>query len=131
MGLLHKIISAGPAFSRMGKAFDECLQNIALCRITHNVDNLYKAAWIYFYGIQGSLEKWNWQSLRAKILIPNYIEIGRITLNQAILLTLKQIYDLAAILQVESIVTDIIKGGIMYQEKSYLISQYTKDKIRP
>lgn len=84
MGFFGKLFSAGPAMNRLAKACDETLNCLRRFDFTGDKDELYKAAWIFTYGVQMSLEKWNWNPFTTKVFIPNHPEFGRIALNYKI-----------------------------------------------
>lgn len=67
MGFFKTRFSAGLALNRLAKTCDECLRCIERYRLTNNFDEIIKAAWLYTYGIQNSLEKWNFNPISAKI----------------------------------------------------------------
>ena len=72
MGFFGKLFSAGPAMNRLAKACDETLNCLRRFDISGDKDELYKAAWIFTYGVQMSLEKWNWNPFTTKVFIPNH-----------------------------------------------------------
>lgn len=131
MGFFNKLLKAGPAMNRLAKAFDECLNSIALFHTTKDINEIYKAAWIFNYGVINSLEKWHWNTVITKIMIPNHYELGRITISQASILILNQISTVTHQLDISQIVEDILEGGKEFQDKSYLVSQNIKNKIKP
>lgn len=122
----------GLAFNRLAKSLKEILDNLRLYQLYNDIDYLYKAAWIYKFGLIDSLEKWEW-SLFAKILIPDYQMLGRITLNEAIMIVAskigKETTQLTA--QQQRLVNDIMEGKQAYDDVSYLLSLDIKEKLRP
>ena len=131
MGFLGKIFSAGPAMNRLAKACDETLNCLRRFNFSGDKDELYKAAWIFTYGVQMSLEKWNWNPFTTKIFIPNHPELGRIVLNQAIILILGSIARESKIIGEEDTVKSILDGEDGLHKYEYLVSQNMKSKIQP
>lgn len=133
MGLLKALFSgAGSAFNRMAKSFKEILDNLAKYRMYGDTDYLYKAVWLLKYGVYDSIEKWHWSSF-AKIFIPDHQELGRITLNEAILIVMGKITSSANSLSDEKrkIIENIMEGGDDYSANEYLISLELKNKLKP
>ena len=131
MGFFGKLFSAGPAMNRLAKACDETLN--CLRRFDFNIikDELYKAAWIFTYGVQMSLEKWNWNPFTTKVFIPNHPEFGRIALNQVVILILGSIARESKIIGEEGTIKSILDGDDGFNKYEYLVSQNMKSKIQP
>lgn len=131
MGFLKRFFSAGPALNRLAKTFDECFN--ALCRytITNNSDELFLAIWLFTYGIQGSIEKWHWNPYSTAIYIPNHMELGRVTINQASLIFMSSVMKHANALGIEDELTELTEQGEAFHEKSYLCSIELKNKLKP
>lgn len=127
-----RILNGGFAFQRLAKSLKCILDNVHLYHSYHNIDYLYKAAWIYKFGVIDSLEKWNW-SVFAKISIPDYQRLGRITLNEAIIIAASQIGASISELTEEEreYVNDIMAGEQAYHDVCHLLSLDDKDKLRP
>lgn len=126
MGFFKTIFSAGPALNRLAKTCDECLRCIERYRLTNNFDEIIKAAWLYTYGIQNSLEKWNFNPISAKIFIPNHQNLGRITIHQAVLIILGYISKEAKEWGREELITEIIEMDSAYFKYDYLCSMKLK-----
>lgn len=126
MGFFKTIFSAGPALNRLAKTCDECLRCIERYRLTNNFDEIIKAAWLYTYGIQNSLEKWNFNPISAKIFIPNHQNLGRITIYQAVLIILGYISKEAKEWGREELITEIIEMDSAYFKYDYLCSMKLK-----
>lgn len=122
----------GLAFNRLAKSLKEILDNLRLYQLQTDIDYLYKAAWIYKFGLIDSLEKWEW-SLLSKIFIPDYQMLGRITLNEAIMIVASKIGKEKSQLteQQQRFIDDIMEGKQAYNDVSYLLSLDLKEKIRP
>ena len=131
MGFFNKLFSAGLALNRLAKACDETLNCLRRFNFSRDKDELYKAAWIFTYGVQMSLEKWNWNPFTTKIFIPNHPEMGRIALNQAIFLILGTIDQESKEIGEEDTINSIIEGEECFHNYEYLISQNIKSKIHP
>lgn len=129
---ITRMLKGGFAFNRLAKSLKEILDNLRLYQLYHDIDYVYKAAWIYKYGVMDSLEKWNW-SLFAKISIPNYQMLGRITLNEAHLIVVSKIMKESSQLpeQQQAYIDDIMEGKQAYHDVNYLLSQEIKDKLQP
>lgn len=131
MGFFGKLFSAGPAMNRLAKACDETLNCLRRFDFTGDKDELYKAAWIFTYGVQMSLEKWNWNSFTTKVFIPNHPEFGRIALNQVVILILGSIARESKIIGEEGTIKSILDGDDGFNKYEYLVSQNMKSKIQP
>lgn len=131
MGFFKTIFSAGPALNRLAKTCDECLRCIERYRLTNNFDEITKAAWLYTYGIQNSLEKWNFNPISAKIFIPNHQNLGRITIYQAVLIILGYISKEAKEWGREELITEIIEMDSAYFKYDYLCSMKLKKRLKP
>lgn len=131
MGFFKTIFSAGPALNRLAKTCDECLRCIERYRLTNNFDEIIKAAWLYTYGIQNSLEKWNFNPISAKIFIPNHQNLGRITIYQAVLIILGYISKEAKEWGREELITEIIEMDSAYFKYDYLCSMKLKKRLKP
>ncbi|MCH5308363.1 MAG: hypothetical protein J1E58_00775 [Prevotella sp.] len=127
-----RVLKAGFAFNRLAKSLKEILDNLRLYQLNYDIDCLYKAAWIYKFGVADSLEKWNW-SLYAKISIPDYQMLGRITLNEAIMIaTSKIVKETNQLSERQQVYIDgIMEGNQAYNDVSHLLSLDIKDKLRP
>ena len=131
MGFFKTIFSAGPALNRLAKTCDECLRCIERYRLTNNFDEIIKAAWLYTYGIQNSLEKWNFNPISAKIFIPNHQNLGRITIYQAVLIILGYISKEAKEWGREELITEIIEMDSADFKYDYLCSMKLKKRLKP
>ena len=131
MGFFNRLFTAGHALNRLAKACDETLNCLRRYNFSGDKDELYKAAWIFTYGVQMSLEKWNWNPFTTKIFIPNHHELGRIALNQAAILILGSIARESEKIGEEDTVNSIIDGEDGFQKYEYLVSQSIKSKIQP
>jgi hypothetical protein len=131
MGFFGKLFSAGPAMNRLAKACDETLNCLRRFDFTGDKDELYKAAWIFTYGVQMSLEKWNWNPFTTKVFIPNHPEFGRIALNQVVILILGSIARESKIIGEEGTIKSILDGDDGFNKYEYLVSQNMKSKIQP
>lgn len=131
MGFLKRFFSAGPALNRLAKTFDECFNSIRRYAITHNSEELFRAIWLFTYGIQGSLERWHWNPYSTAIYIPNHIELGRITINQASLIFMSSIMKHANAIGIEDELIELMENEEVFHEKSYLCSIELKNKLKP
>ena len=131
MGFFGKLFSAGPAMNRLAKACDETLNCLRRFDFTGDKDELYKAAWIFTYGVQMSLEKWNWNPFTTKVFIPNHPEFGRIALNQVVILILGSIARESKIIGEEGTIKSILDGDDGFNKYEYHVSQNMKSKIQP
>ena len=120
MGLFNRLFTAGLALNRLAKACDETLNCIRRFNFSGDKDELYKAAWIFTYGVQMSLEKWNWNPFTTKIFI--HPEPGRITLNQTVILVLGSIARESKIIGEKDTVKSVLDGedGLINMNISYL-----------
>ena len=131
MGFFKTLLSAGPALNRLAKTCNECLNCIEHYRLTNNFDEIIKAAWLYTYGIQNSLEKWNFNPFSAKIFIPNHQNLGRIPINPAVFIILGYISKEAKEWGREELITEIIEMGSAYFKYDYLCSMELKNRLKP
>lgn len=131
MGFFNRLFTAGSALNRLAKACDETLNCLRRFNFSGDKDELYKAAWIFTYGVQMSLEKWNWNPFTTKIFIPNHPELGRIALNQAAILILGSIARESEKIGEEDTVNSILEGEDGFHKYEYLVSQSIKSKIQP
>lgn len=131
MGFFNILFTAGPALNRLAKACDETLNCLRRFNFSEDKDDLYKAAWIFTYGVQMSVEKWNWNPFTTKIFIPNHPELGRIDLNQAVILILGTIARESKKIGAEDTVKSIINGDDGFHKFEYLVSQNIKSIIKP
>lgn len=131
MGFLKKLFTAGPALNRLAKACDETLNCLARYNLIGDKDDLYKAAWIFTYGVQMSLEKWHWNPFTTKIFIPNHPEFGRILLNQIVVILLGNIAKESANIGEEEIINSIIDGDEGFRRYEYLVPLSLKSRIQP
>jgi hypothetical protein len=131
MGFLKNLFTAGPALNRLAKACDETLNCLARYNLIGDKDDLYKAAWIFTYGVQMSLEKWHWNPFTTKIFIPNHPEFGRILLNQIVVILLGNIAKESANIGEEEIINSIIDGDEGFRRYEYLVPLSLKSRIQP
>jgi hypothetical protein len=131
MGFLKKLFTAGTALNRLAKACDETLNCLARYNLIGDKDDLYKAAWIFTYGVQMSLEKWHWNPFTTKIFIPNHPEFGRILLNQIVVILLGNIAKESANIGEEEIINSIIDGDEGFRRYEYLVPLSLKSRIQP
>jgi hypothetical protein len=131
MGFLHDIFTAGPALNRLAKTCDECLNCIYRYKLNNDFDEIIKCTWLFRYGVLDSLEKWNWNPMSAKICIPNHMELGRIPVNQAILIILNFISRIVDEDEESDIIKDILAKGECFYEYDYLCSVEMKNKLKP
>lgn len=131
MGFFGKLFSAGPAMNRLAKACDETLNCLRRFDFSGDKDELYKAAWIFTYGVQMSLEKWNWNPFTTKVFIPNHPEFGRIALNQVVILILGSLARESKTIGEEGTIKSILDGEDGFNKYEYLVSQNMKSKIQP
>ena len=117
--------------NRLAKTFDETLNCLRRFDFSADKDELYKAAWIFTYGVQMSLEKWNWNPFTTKIFIPNHPELGRVALNQVVILILGSIARVSKIIGEEGTIKSILDGEDGFNKYEYLVSQNMKSKIQP
>lgn len=131
MGFFKKLFTAGPALNRLACACDEAMNCLKRYNFSGDRDELYKAAWIFTYGFQMSLEKWNWNPMTAKIYVPNHFELGRVTLHQIAVLILSSIVRESKKAGEEETINSILDGKYGFHKYEYLVSQNIKSKIRP
>ena len=60
-----------------------------------------------------SLEKWNWNPFTTKIFIPNHHELGRIALNQVVILILSSIARESKIIGEEDTIKSILNSATL------------------
>lgn len=125
------MLSAGFAMNRIAKSFKECFDCIAMYRVSGDSDELLKSAWIYTYGVQNSLEKWNFNPFTAKIYVPDYPQLGRCTIDHLLMMYISSMTQLGIQAGVTDIIDKIVDGGDVFNQYSYLISATMKDKLRP
>ena len=130
MGFFTKLFTAGPAFNRLAKACDETLNCLTRYKFSRDKDDLYKAAWIFTYGVQMSVDKWHWNPF-TKIYIPNHPEFGRVVLNQIGIILIGSIAEESKKIGEEETIKSIIDGEDGFHKYEYLISQSIKSKIQP
>ena len=131
MGFFNRLFTAGPALNRLAKAWDETLNCLRRFNFAGDKDELYKAAWIFTYGVQMSLEKWNWNPFTTKIYLPNHFELGRITLHQVAFSLLGSIARESEKIGEEDTVNSIIDGEEGFHKYEYLIPSSLKSKLKP
>lgn len=131
MGFIKKLLTAGPAMNRLAKTCSKCLDCIRLYDNNLDFDYIITAAWLYTYGIQNSLEKWGWNPITAKIIIPGYSQLGRVSLHEAIIVILSKIKTIAEENDQIEIIDDIMDEGKLYNHYSYMISTELKNKLKP
>lgn len=131
MNFLKRIFIVGPAFNRMAKAFEECLNSIGVARLFPNPEEAKTAAAIYRYGIESSILKWGWNPFTAKIYIPNYMELGRLRLNEAIMMVMEDISKLARRYNIEEEIENILDNEVEPTSYYRLIPEQVKNKIKP
>lgn len=124
--------SKGFALNRLAKTAKEVFEHISTYRISGDVDNLYKAAWLLQYGVYDSCEKYHWSPF-TRIWIPNYHSLGRLTINEVIKIAVGKIMTESSNLPEykQHIVEDILEKGEEYDKHEHLISQRLKDKLLP
>lgn len=122
----------GQAFNRMAKSFKEILDCMSTYSVGNNNDGLYRAAWLVKFGVYNSVEKWHW-SPTAKLFIPDHMELGRVTLHEAMAIVMSQLMSQMAKLDdtQRSYVEDIMNGGQAYGEVDALVCDELKDRLRP
>ena len=131
MGFFNRLFTAGLALNRLAKACDETLNCLRRFNFSGDEDELYKAAWIFTYGVQMSLEKWNWNPFTTKIFIPNHPQLGRIALSQAAILILDSIARESEKIGEKDTVNSIIDGEEGFHKYEYLIPSSLKSKLKP
>lgn len=130
MGILSDIFRGGPALNRLAKACDESLNCLLRYDLTKEKDEIYRAAWIFTFGVQMSVDKWHWKPL-TKIYIPNHPELGRLPLAQAGMLILRNVAERARKIGEEEEIKSIINGENAFVEYAKLVSSAIKTKIHP
>ena len=131
MGFFGKIFSAGLAMNRLAKTFDECFNALRRYNYSYDEDELYRSMWLFVFGVQGSIEKWNWNPFTTSIYIPNHIELGHITINQAIMLFMGNITQNAQICGIDGEILYMIDNDEAFNRHSYLVSIDLKNKLQP
>jgi hypothetical protein len=131
MGFFNRLFTAGPALNRLAKTCDECLNCISRYKYSSDFDEIIKCAWLYTYGIQNNLEKWNWNPLSTQIFIPNHQELGRVSINQAVMFIVGSISKFADAQGESDLIEDIIEEGESFRKYEYLCSVDLKNKLKP
>lgn len=131
MGLLKMIFPAGTALNRLAKTCDICLNMISEYQRNRNVDLLLDVAWLYVYGIEKSLEKWNWNPFTAKIIVPNHPEIGRVPIDTVITIITIQLYTLGEMAGIKEQIDKILNDDSTFLHNSCRISEKLKEKLKP
>ena len=133
MGLLKALFGGGGSgFNRMAKTFKYVYDSIKSYTMSNDVNYLYRAAWLIKYGVYNSLEKWNWSPF-AKIYIPDYQSVGRITVNEAMMIAMGKISSASQMLTEEEqdTIEKILEGEKEYCDKERLIPLDIKNKLKP
>lgn len=133
MGIIKALFGGGgTAFNRLAKALKEVYDNVNSYNLSHNIEYLYKAAWIMKYGVYNSIEKWNW-NMSSKIFIPDYQVLGRIPLTQAMLIAIGKISKAKENLPSEEneYIEQILEGGKAYYDTIKFIPMDLKNKLNP
>lgn len=133
MGLLKALFSGGGAgFNRLAKSIKEVFDSVNSYNLSRNVEYLYRAAWIMKYGVFDSIEKWHW-NMASKIFIPDYQSLGRITLNQAMLIAMTRINQAKEGLSNEenNYIEQILEGEKAYYDTIRIIPMNLKEKLKP
>lgn len=130
MGFFDKL-KGGFAFNKMAKAYKEALDCLCEYNIYNDIRYVYKAAWIFNNCILASIDKWHW-NLFAGIMIPDYNQLGRISVQEANLIVMGKIGTISQRLEEEeqSIINRILEGDYIPQVDA-LISQNIKEKLSP
>lgn len=131
MGFFKSLFSAGPALNRLAKTADVCLNCISTFQITGESDELKKAAWLFVYGIEGSIEKWHWNPITAKVFIPNHQGLGRLNINQVMIIIISKLKNASSNTTIENTIFDILEGGDVFSKYSFLVSEEVKSKLQP
>ncbi|MBQ2366335.1 MAG: hypothetical protein II293_04150 [Bacteroidaceae bacterium] len=131
MGFFDRLFKGGFAFNRMAKAYKEILDCLTTYRLFGDVNNAYRAAWIYYHCVLGSIEKWHW-NLFASIYIPDYQVYGRITVQEANLIVMGQLGKIDQRLKVEqkNIIEKIMEGEYIEEVES-IIPASIREKLLP
>lgn len=132
MGIFKKLLGGGLAFNKVAKSIKYILDNISLYQMYGDIDYVYKAAWLFKYGVIDSIDKWHWSPF-IKIIIPDYHSLGRITLTEVMHIVSGKIATILKTLadKEANFVQDIIDGGDAYDKVSHLVSTATKNELRP
>ena len=125
------IFPAGTALNRLAKTCDICLNMISEYQRNRNVDLLLDVAWLYVYGIEKSLEKWNWNPFTAKIIVPNHPEIGRVPIDTVITIIAIQLYTLGEMAGIKEQIDEILNDDSTFLHNSCRISEKLKEKLKP
>lgn len=125
------IFPAGTALNRLAKTCDICLNMISEYQRNRNVDLLLDVAWLYVYGIEKSLEKWNWNPFTAKIIVPNHPEIGRVPIDTVITIITIQLYTLGEMAGIKEQIDKILNDDSTFLHNSCRISEKLKEKLKP
>lgn len=125
------IFPAGTALNRLAKTCDICLNMISEYQRNRNVDLLLDVAWLYVYGIEKSLEKWNWNPFTAKIIVPNHPEIGRVPIDTVITIITIQLYTLGEMAGIKEQIDEILNDDSTFLHNSCRISEKLKEKLKP
>lgn len=93
-------------------------------------------SFIKLHGFLHMESKCHWKNgigirLQPKVFIPNHPELGRIVLNQAVILILGSIARESKIIGEEDTVKSILDGEDGLHKYEYLVSQNMKSKIQP
>ncbi len=133
MGILKALFGGGgTAFNRLAKTFSAVYDYINSYNILSNTEYLYRAAWLLKYGVYDSIEKWHW-SPGAKIFIPDHQELGRITVNEAIMIAMGKLSSAAQSLpeEIRNRIEKILTGEKEYSDTECLIPLHLKNKLKP
>lgn len=131
MSIFGGLFSAGIALKRLAHTVDECLNCLNRCVASDDEKELYKAAWLYVFGISDSCEKWGWNPFSTKIFIPNHSSLGRVTISHASVMVLAKLTGLSKQYGVEKTVSAILEGKEEFQDHEYLVSSSLKEKLTP
>ena len=131
MGKLKTILAAGPALNRIATTVDECLKCIEDYLYTKEKDSLLKGAWLFTYGFINAVDKWGFNLFSTRIYIPNRQSLGRLNLNQCMMVILSKLNQLGQEANVESDISDILDGNEVFDSYSYLVSFELKNKLKP
>lgn len=125
------ILKGGFAFNKMAKAYKEVFDSLNVYNFSHDVRYVYKAAWIFHNCILASIDKWHW-NMFAGIIIPDYNQLGRITVQEANLIVLGKIGAIQSCFEEEEkLMIEKIIEGEKNPEVESLISESLKDKLLP
>ena len=133
MGLLKALLGGGgTAFNRLAKTFSAVYDHINSYNLFSNLDDLYRAAWLLKYGVYDSIEKWHWSPV-AKLFIPNYQTLGRITINEAMMIAMGKLSSASQSLpeEIQDRIEKIITGEKDYYDSERLIPLDLKNKLKP